>query len=81
MKSEPTAELRTPAEEGEARPKTGGLRSGFSVDGLAELVADVVEQTGLLSPDDVAAARARGRTGSFSQALIDQGLAAGDRVA
>jgi type IV pilus assembly protein PilB len=75
------AELRSPETEEETRPKAGPLRSAFSVNGLAELVADVVEQTGLLSIEDVATVRARARTGSFPQALIDEGLAAGERVA
>jgi type IV pilus assembly protein PilB len=81
MALEHPAELRNFAAEEETRPKAGPLRSAFSVNGLAELVADVVEQTGLLSAEDVATARARARTGSFSQALIEEGLAAGDRVA
>jgi type IV pilus assembly protein PilB len=81
MALEHQAELRSSAAEEEVRPKAGPLRSAFSVNGLAELVADVVEQTGLLSAEEVATARARARTGSFSQALIDEGLAAGDRVA
>jgi type IV pilus assembly protein PilB len=75
------AELRSPDADEETRPKAGPLRSAFSVNGLAELVADVVEQTGLLSVEDVATVRARARTGSFPQALIDEGLAAGERVA
>jgi type IV pilus assembly protein PilB len=81
MALEHQAELRSSAAEEEARPKAGPLRSAFSVNGLAELVADVVEHTGLLSAEDIATARGRARTGSFSQALIDEGLAAGDRVA
>ena len=81
MELERPAELRTDAAEEEGRPKAGPLRSAFSVNGLAELVADVVEQTGLLSANEVATVRARARTGSFPQALIDEGVAAGDRVA
>jgi type IV pilus assembly protein PilB len=81
MELEHKAELRSEAADEEARPKAGPLRSAFSVNGLAELVADVVEQTGLLSAENVATVRARARTGSFSQALIDEGLAAGDQVA
>jgi type IV pilus assembly protein PilB len=75
------AELRSPEADEETRPKAGPLRSAFSVNGLAELVADVVEKTGLLSIEDVATVRARARTGSFPQALIDEGLASGERVA
>jgi type IV pilus assembly protein PilB len=81
MELEPTAELRSPAADEENRPKAGPLRAAFSVNGLAELVADVVEQTGLISAEEVATVRARARTGSFPQALIDEGLAAGERVA
>ena len=81
MELEPTAELRETAANGDARPKAGPLRPAFSVNGLAELVADVVEQTGLLTQEQVEAVRARARTGSFPQALIDEGVAAGDRVA
>jgi len=81
MELERPAELRSTAAEEETRPKAGPLRSAFSVNGLAELVADVVEQTGLLSSENIATVRARARTGSFSQALIDEGLAAGEQVA
>jgi type IV pilus assembly protein PilB len=81
MELEPTAGLRRDAADEETRPKAGPLRPAFSVNGLAELVADVVEQTGLLTTEEVAAVRARARTGSFPQALIDEGVAAGDRVA
>jgi type IV pilus assembly protein PilB len=81
MELEPTADLRSPAADEETRPTTAPLRSAFAVNGLAELVADVVEQTGLLSQEDVASVRARARTGSFPQALIDEGVAAGERVA
>jgi len=81
MELEQPAELRTEAAEEETALKAGPLRAAFSVNGLAELVADVVEQTGILSAEDVATVRARARTGSFAQALIDEGLAAGDQVA
>jgi len=81
MELERPAELRSPAADEETRQKAGPLRSAFSVNGLAELVADVVEQTGLLSAEDVATVRARARTGSFPQALIEEGVAAGERVA
>jgi type IV pilus assembly protein PilB len=81
MESNQPAELRSPAANEETRPKASPLRSAFSVNGLAELVADVVEQTGLLSVEEVAVARARARTGSFPQALIEEGLASGERVA
>jgi type IV pilus assembly protein PilB len=81
MELDSQAELRTPAADQETRPKAGPLRSAFSVNGLAELVADVIEQTGLISDEAAATVRARARTGSFSQALIEEGFAAGEQVA
>jgi type IV pilus assembly protein PilB len=81
MELKHSGELRDSAAQAETRPKAGPLRSAFSVNGLAELVADVVEQTGLLSVEEVATVRARARMGSFPQALIDEGLAAGEQVA
>jgi type IV pilus assembly protein PilB len=51
------------------------------VNAVSELVADVVEQTGLLSPADVTLARSAAKTSSFAQALVDEGLAAPERVA
>jgi type IV pilus assembly protein PilB len=81
MELDSQAELRSPEADEETRPKAGPLRSAFSVNGLAELVADVVEQTGLISPEAATTVRARARTGSFSQALIEEGFASGERVA
>ena len=80
MELEQPAKLRTPAAE-ETGPGTGPLRPAFPVNEVAELVADVIEQTGLLSPADVTLARASAKTGSFAQALVDEGLAAPERVA
>jgi type IV pilus assembly protein PilB len=80
MELERPAKLRTPA-AGESTPGGGGLRPAFPVNALSELVADVIEQTGLLSPADVNLARSTAKTGSFAQALVDEGLAAPERVA
>jgi type IV pilus assembly protein PilB len=80
MELERPAKLRTPAAE-ETAPAAGALRPAFPVNVVSELVADVVEQTGLLSPADVTLARSASKTGSFAQALVDEGLAAPERVA
>ncbi|HKH30452.1 MAG TPA: GspE/PulE family protein [Gaiellaceae bacterium] len=48
---------------------------------VSELVAEVVEATGLLSADSLAAVRDRSRSGSFSHALVQQGIGSGERVA
>jgi type IV pilus assembly protein PilB len=57
------------------------LQGAFEVNSLAELVADVVEATGLLPADKIAFVRDRARTGSFAQAIIDEGLASGESIA
>jgi type IV pilus assembly protein PilB len=48
---------------------------------VSELVAEVVEATGLMSADSLAAVRDRSRSGSFSHALVQQGIGSGERVA
>ena len=65
------------AQESAAAP----LQGAFDVNPLAELVADVVEATGLLPPDKIAFVRDRARTGSFAQALVEEGLAEGVSIA
>ena len=56
----------------------GGARE---VDALNELVADVIEATGLVPRDRLSAARSRSVRGSLAQALVDEGLASGEGVA
>jgi type IV pilus assembly protein PilB len=48
---------------------------------VSELVAEVVEATGLISADALTAVRERSRSGSFSHALVQQGIGSGERVA
>jgi type IV pilus assembly protein PilB len=81
MELERPAELRPAAAEEKTPNTTGGLRPAFPVNAVSELVADLVEQTGLLSPADVTLARSAAKMSSFAQALIDEGLAAPERVA
>jgi type IV pilus assembly protein PilB len=61
----------------------GGLRphGAGEINALAELVADVVDATGLVPADRLAAARAKVGQGSLAQALIDEGLASDEAVA
>jgi type IV pilus assembly protein PilB len=82
MDPERPPQLRTvrdadPAAQESAAP----LQPAFDVNPLAELVADVIEATGILSEDKLAFVRERARTGSFAQALIDEGLAEGASIA
>jgi type IV pilus assembly protein PilB len=83
MASERAPQLRTVSEktEGDAQEDAAPLQAAFAVNPLAELVADVIEATGLLPPDKLAFARDKARSGSFAQALIDEGLAAGASIA
>jgi type IV pilus assembly protein PilB len=50
--------------------------AGISPNPVTELVADLIETTGLVPADRLAAARSRAGTGSLAQALVDEGLAA-----
>jgi type IV pilus assembly protein PilB len=80
MELDRPAKLRTPAAK-ETGSDADQLRPAFPVNAVSELVADVIEQTGLLSPADVTLARSAAKTSSFAQALVDEGLAAPERVA
>ena len=77
MDKERPAQLRTVAEtdSGAADETAQPLQPAFQVNPLAELVADIVEATGLLAPDRLAFVRDKARTSSFAQALLDEGLA------
>ncbi len=61
----------------------GGLRApGPSVNEVAELVADLIEATGLVSTDRLAAVRGRVKQGgSFAQAIVDEGVATSEGLA
>jgi type IV pilus assembly protein PilB len=50
--------------------------AGISPNPITELVADLIETTGLVPPDRLAAVRSRAGVGSLAQAIVDEGLAA-----
>ena len=82
MDAERPNKLRTVTDaEAVAQPGAAPLQPAFDVNPLAELVADVIEATGLLQPDKLAFVRDRARSGSFAQALVDEGLAEGASIA
>ena len=58
-----------------------GYPAASAVNELAELVADLLEGTGLVPADRLAMARRAAGAGSLAQALLDEGLATGDGVA
>jgi type IV pilus assembly protein PilB len=58
-----------------------GLRS-FPVNEVAELVADLIEATGLVTADRLTSVRGRVRQGgSFAQAVLDEGVATPEGIA
>src|SRR5689334_8182847 len=69
----------------EETPQSGGdagLPAGFPVNEVAELVADLIESTALVSPDRLAAVRGRVKQGgSFAQAIVEEGVASPEGLA
>jgi type IV pilus assembly protein PilB len=73
---------RAGADETAAPSGGGGLRAPFPVNEVAELVADLIEATGLVSADRLAAVRGRVKQGgSFAQAVLDEGVASPEGIA
>jgi type IV pilus assembly protein PilB len=76
------AKLRTVAEsESGAQEEASPLQPAFQVNPLAELVADVIEATGLVAADKLSFVRDKARTGSFAEALVEEGVAEGTSIA
>jgi type IV pilus assembly protein PilB len=77
--------LRLSGRSGEADAPPAGdpdLSAPFPVNEVAELVADLIESTGLVSPDRLAAVRGRAKQGgSFAQAILDEGVATSEGLA
>ncbi|MEZ5098399.1 MAG: GspE/PulE family protein [Thermoleophilia bacterium] len=51
------------------------LQGGIAANPITELVADLIEATGLLTDEQLAAVRGHAGSGSFAQAILDEGLA------
>src|SRR6266566_4637931 len=61
---------------------SGQLPESFPVNELAELVADLIESTGLVPADRLALVRGRAKQGTpFSQAVLDEGVASPEGIA
>src|SRR5437763_7626347 len=75
--------LRTSGRAGSKQAaKSGGLPAAFPVNELAELVADLIETTGLVPGDRLAQVRGRAKQGgSFAQAVLDEGVASPEGIA
>ena len=71
------------ADEAPPADAGAGLRApGPPVNEVAELVADLIEATGLVSPDRLAPVRGRVKQGgSFAQAIVDEGVATSEGLA
>src|SRR6476620_11112084 len=73
---------RSGADETASTGGDSGLPASFPVNEVAELVADLIETTGLVSADRLAAVRGRVKQGgSFAQAILDEGVATGEGLA
>jgi type IV pilus assembly protein PilB len=66
----------TNAEEGSSVEPTHPPGAGISPNRINELVADLLETTGLVAPDRLAGVRSSAGGGSIAQAIVDEGLAA-----
>src|SRR5207245_8782218 len=81
--------LRPRREDADAQPQEAGGEAlgpdgrsqGLPPDARTQLVADLIEATGLLPPDRVAVVRSRAGRGSFSEALLTEGVAPSEGVA
>jgi type IV pilus assembly protein PilB len=77
--------LRLSGKSGASEAPAGddaGLPAGHGVNEVAELVADLIEATGLVSGDRLAAVRGRVKQGgSFAQAVLDEGVATPEGLA
>ena len=78
-------QLRLSGKSGASEAPAGGdagLPAGHGVNEVAELVADLIEATGLVSGDRLAAVRGRVKQGgSFAQAVLDEGVATPEGLA
>src|SRR5947207_15395864 len=72
LKNEPELRLVRPGDDPE---KAAAQPLGEGARGHGDLVADLIGESGLLPPEKVDQARRRAAGDSFSQALIDEGLA------
>jgi type IV pilus assembly protein PilB len=66
----------TNAEEGSSVEPVHPPGAGISPNRVNELVADLLETTGLVAPDRLAGVRSSAGVGSIAQAIVDEGLAA-----
>jgi type IV pilus assembly protein PilB len=69
----------SPAERGVTPQPLPG--AGIAPNRLSELLADLLETTGLIAPDRLAQARARTGSGSLAQGIADEGLAPASGIA
>jgi type IV pilus assembly protein PilB len=82
MDTERPPNLRIAGDAGGDVAEGGGLAPASSVNAAAELVADLLAATNLLSEDKLNVVRGRaGQAGSLSKAIVDEGFAASEGVA
>jgi type IV pilus assembly protein PilB len=74
-------DLRPIATDGEITQPPAAPMPSFGIDVSGELVADLIESTGLVPTDRLALVRGRAVQGSFAEALVAEGLASSEGVA
>jgi len=75
-------QLRTAGSDADAPAAPGEpIKAPFAINKVTELVADLIEATGLLTPDKLALVRGRAGQGSFAEAIIAEGVASGEGIA
>jgi type IV pilus assembly protein PilB len=81
MDTERPPNLRMAGEAGGDVAEGGGIAPGPGVNAAAELVADLLAATNLLSEDKLNVVRGRAGSGSLAKAIVDEGYAASEGVA
>jgi type IV pilus assembly protein PilB len=75
-------DVQTSGDAATTPPSPPGTILGVTINKTAELVLDLLSETGLIEQDKLALVRGRaGASGSFSQALVDEGIATSAGIA
>jgi type IV pilus assembly protein PilB len=75
-------QLRTVGQDADKSVTPGEpLKAPFKINALAELVADLIASTGLITPDRLSQVRSRAGQGSLAEAIVVEGVASAEGIA
>jgi type IV pilus assembly protein PilB len=75
-------QLRTVGQDADQSVTPGEpLKAPFKINALAELVADLIASTGLITPDRLSQVRSRAGQGSLAEAIVVEGVASAEGIA